>query len=108
MCFPTVGQVATTLRLELHRRRLHRVLIATNSVDGMELAELRALLPYSRWQPDSSVAAEWIPVVELILCARAAAFVGTLPSTFSASVIGQRDLLGLARNTSSFFGGVQP
>ena len=40
----------------------------------------------------------------MLLCARATAFVGTLPSTFSAHILVQRDLLGKRRNTTSFFG----
>lgn len=42
--------------------------------------------------------------VELLLCARAAIFVGTWPSTFSATIVAQRDARGLPRNTTAFFG----
>ena len=104
MCFPSVKQAAASLRVALQQHHLRWLLLATNSVDEAELAELNSLVPFKRWAPDSSILDEWVPVVELLLCARAAAFVGTLPSTFSATVLVQRDLLGIARNTTSFFG----
>jgi len=47
---------------------------------------------------------EWVPHIELLLCVDAAAFTGTVTSTFSASVLAQRDVLGRPRNTTSFFG----
>ena len=69
--------------------------------------ELHALVPFVRWRPPAEVLAstpELVPLVELLLCSRAAAFLGTLPSTFTASILVQRDLRGEARNTSAFFG----
>ena len=94
----------------MRRHRLQSVLLATNSFDEAELAQLHELVPFRRWQPDAAdrPPPEWLPAVELLLCARAAAFVGTLPSTWSASVLVQRDLLGAARNSTSFFGGFAP
>ncbi|KAL1523344.1 hypothetical protein AB1Y20_018289 [Prymnesium parvum] len=109
-CFPSVSSVAAAVRAALQRHGLRRVLLATNSQDADELAKLQALVPFSRWQPAemSRTHPEWIPSVELLLCARAKAFIGTLPSTWSASVLIQRDLLHLGRNTTSFFGGFSP
>ena len=54
--------------------------------------------------PACARAPELVPSVELLLCARAAAFVGTWPSTFSATVVAQRDARLLPRNTTHFFG----
>jgi len=104
MCFPSVALVGQTLRELLRRHALRHVLLATNSIDAAELRALHAEVPHVRWQPRSGIPPEWVPHVELLLCARAAAFVGTLPSTFSTSVVAQRDLLGRERNTSAFFG----
>ena len=44
------------------------------------------------------------PCQELLLCARAAAFLGTWPSTFSATVVAQRDARAAPRNSTHFFG----
>lgn len=44
------------------------------------------------------------PMVEQQLCASAAHFVGTLPSTFSLSITLERDARGLPRDTLSFWG----
>ena len=114
MCYPSVGRVVEALGAAAARHGLARVLLATNSVDEDELAQLRtsadpatARLDVRRWTPPPRISErhpEWVPAVELLLCARAAAFVGTLPSTFSATVLAQRDALGHARNTTAFFG----
>ena len=107
MCFPSVADVATTVRALQRRHGIQQVLLATNSVDEDELAELQDAAPFVRWQPSAQLERErpeWVPAVELLLCAMAAAFVGTLPSTFTASILAQRDVLGQRRNTSSFFG----
>ena len=123
MCFPSVAAAAAAINAAAARHGLTappgarsqgpRVYLATNSVSEAELAELHAQLPggYARWSPDETLLAEqpeWVPTVELLICAGAAAFVGTLPSTFSASVLVQRDRLGRPRNTTSFFGMLPP
>ena len=46
-------------------------------------------------------------VVEQLICAQAAAFVGNVASTFGATVLVERDREELARN-STFFWGVAP
>ena len=107
MCYPSIATVVGALDLLLQRHGLRRVLLATNSVDAHELRALHADLPLKRWQPPaqlSSAHPEWVPTVELLLCAMAAAFVGTLPSTFTASIVVQRDALSQPRNSTSFFG----
>ena len=65
---------------------------------------LARLVPFTLWRPPQAFRAEWVPHVELLLCARADAFVGTLTSTFSAAVLVQRDLRRRRRNTTAFFG----
>ena len=50
-CFPSVEQVAATLRASLVRHGLQRVLLATNSINATELAQLQALVPFQRWEP---------------------------------------------------------
>jgi len=109
-CFPSIAQVAAALHAALRRHRLRSVLLATNSIDAAELQELHATVPFRRWHAGPTAAShpEWVPLVEMLLCARAAAFVGTLPSTWSASVLVQRDLLRKPRNTTAFFGGYAP
>lgn len=107
MCFPSVEFVAAALRAQQRRHGLRRVLLATNTVDAQELAQLRALVDFERWTPPpplQQMHPERIAVVELLMCAMAAAFVGTLPSTFSATILVQRDLLQQPRNSSAFFG----
>ena len=47
---------------------------------------------------------ERVAIVELLLCVGAAAFVSTLPSTFTATVISERDRRLHPRNATSFFG----
>ena len=69
-------------------------------MDETELAQLHELVPFRRWQPEPAATPppEWISTIELLLCARAAAFVGTLPSTWSATGLVQRDLRRAPRN----------
>ena len=38
------------------------------------------------------------------LCAQADAFIGTLPSTFTGTIVAQRDALARPRNSTAFFG----
>ena len=106
MCFPSVAAVAAALDGARRRHGARRVLLATNSRDANELAELRERVEYSRWTPPPTFGAtpELVPAVELLLCARAAAFVGTVSSTFTATVVAQRDLRGEPRNATGFFG----
>ena len=107
MCFPSVGEVAAAIQRAQARHGARRVLLATNSRDELELRGLAALVPYERWVPPDELLAtapELLPTIELLMCARAAAFVGTWPSTFSATVVARRDVRGLGRNTTSFFG----
>ena len=107
MCFPSVDEVAAAVRAAQARHGVQRVLLATNSRDAAELRRLRTLVPYERWEPTARMRArapELVPSVELLLCARATAFVGTWPSTFSATVVAQRDGRLLPRNTTHFFG----
>ena len=107
MCFPSVAQVANALASLQRRHELDKVLLATNSIDPNELRELNEALPYVRWQPPLQLMRErpeWVASIELLLCAMATAFVGTLPSTFTTSILVQRDLLGQPRNTTSFWG----
>jgi hypothetical protein len=107
MCFPSVDEVAAAVRTAQARHGVRRLLLATNSRDAAELRELRTLVPFERWEPTARMRArapELVPSVELLLCARAAAFVGTWPSTFSATVVAQRDARLLPRNTTHFFG----
>lgn len=110
---PAAEQVASTLSVALAEHGLSHLYLATNSIDDAELARLAELVPYRRYSPHSAPDGElarrpeWLPAVELLLCANAAAFVGTLPSTFSASALVQRDLLRRPRNSTRFFGGVR-
>ena len=104
MCYPSMGEVAASLVLLLRRHGIGKVLLATNEVDQSQLRQLQAAVPYERWRPPASVPPEAVPVVEMLLCARAAAFVGTLPSTFTTTILVQRDLRGASRNSTSFFG----
>lgn len=55
----------------------------------------------------SSVLPEHVPIVEQLVCARAAAFVGNVASTFGATVLVERDRRAATRN-STFFWGVAP
>jgi len=107
MCFPSVGEVAAAIQRAQARHGARRVLLATNSRDELELRALAALVPYERWAPPDELRAaapELLPAIELLMCARAAAFVGTWPSTFSATVVARRDVRGLRRNSTAFFG----
>ena len=52
------------------RHGVWRVLLATNSRDASELARLRTLVPYQRWDAGASMHArspELLPSVELLL-----------------------------------------
>jgi hypothetical protein len=104
MCFPSITQAIEAIHTALRRHSLSRVLLATNSIDAVELATLHAAAAVVRWQPPPTMPPEWVPHIELILCAMADAFVGTLPSTYTATVLAQRDARGWGRNTSAFFG----
>ena len=104
MCFPSLPTVAEALHEAAGTHGLSRVFLATNSRDEAEMKELARLVPFTLWRPPQAFRAEWVPHVELLLCARADAFVGTLTSTFSAAVLVQRDLRRRRRNTTAFFG----
>jgi hypothetical protein len=107
-----------------------RVFLATNSRDEAELAQLQTLLPgLRRYKPTLSAAptspaelgvdvsaaeggaggertvpAEWVPMIEQLLCARANLFIGNAASTFSSTVVSERDRHGWPRSTLRFFG----
>ena len=69
-----------SMRTERRRRR---------SRGCIHRGSFRAQVDFVRWDPPRWVAVsrpEWVPHAELLLCAHAAAFVGTLTSTYSASV----------------------
>lgn len=128
MCYPSVQQAAAAIRQAIDRHSAglsaglprpasggaRSVLLATNSIDAAEIDELRLELARGarevallRWAPPPALlreSPELVPAVEMLLCARAELFVGTLPSTFSATILVQRDALGRPRNTTSFFG----
>ena len=106
MCFSSVAAVAAALDGARAATGARRVLLATNSRDANELAELRERVETraGRRRQRSARRLELVPAVELLLCARAAAFVGTVSSTFTATVVAQRDLRGEPRNATGFFG----
>ena len=104
MCYPSIPTVAYSLNTMKQLHGLQHVLLATNSLDDEELESLQRKILYKRWHPPRGTPPEWVPIVDLLLCAMADAFVGTLPSTFTASIIAQRDLMGRPRNTTAFFG----
>ena len=104
MCFPSIQQIAESLRLLMARHGLREVLLATNEQDAAELDRLRSLVPFRRWSPPTTLPPELIPLVELLLCREAEAFIGTFPSTFSTTILAQRDVRGANRSTTSFFG----
>ena len=94
MCFPSIQQIAESLRLLMARHGLREVLLATNEQDAAELDRLRSLVPFRRWSPPTTLPPELIPLVELLLCREAEAFIGTFPSTFSTTILAQRDVRG--------------
>jgi hypothetical protein len=102
-----------------------RIFLATNSRDTKELARLEKLLPgLRRYKPKllappaspselgaeamagggAGVPAEWVPMIEQLVCAKANFFIGNAASTFSSTVVSERDRHGWARSTLHFSG----
>ena len=114
MCSPSTGDVADTIDRLLRRHGLHDVFVATNSPSSPEMALLRTTLPIRTFTPPVSAEApggsllfarpERLPVLEQLIAARAAVFAGNLVSTFTATVVVERDRRSHPRDTTVFWG----
>ena len=114
MCSPSTRDVADTIDRLLHRHGLHDVFVATNSPSSPEMALLRTTLPIRTFTPPVSAEApggsilfarpERLPVLEQLIAARAAVFAGNLVSTFTATIVVERDRRRHPRDTTVFWG----
>lgn len=106
MCFPSIAQAAAFANRAAARHGVTALLVATNSRDPQELAELeRALaLPFRRAPELFAGAPEHLSMVEQLLCAQATFFMGNVASTFTATVVHERDVRGSARDTLYLWG----
>ena len=101
MCFPSIAQVAAFANRAMSRHGVEAILLATNSRNSQELAELRQALavPFHRASEMFTGQPEHLPLVEQLLCAQAVFFIGNVASTFTATVVHERDLREFPRDT---------
>lgn len=108
MCYPHVEEVSSAILATMARVRLRHVYLATDS-PRPELFEapLRAhgvhFVRYADAAP-AAAPAEHLLLVDQLVCAHAAFFLGNAPSTVTSTIVHERDKLGLPRNSTDFFG----
>lgn len=119
MCDPSADDVVEAARQLLFHAEVSKfggLFLATNIRDEevllddlRERLQVKLGLVLRRWKdlPKAfldSTAMEHVPVLDLLIAARAQLFVGNAVSTFSMNVLMERDLRGVPRNSTAFCG----
>jgi peptide-O-fucosyltransferase len=93
--FPSLDDVAAQARQARAANNLRRVFLATDATAD-EVERLQRTLPFDRWVPPAGE--RWADgeaaIVDQILAARAAHFIGSAGSTFTTVIMEERELAG--------------
>ena len=115
MCYPPAEAIAVQILAALRRWNLSRVFIATDSprpelfediltARGVTFSKIRQTRARGGAYEDATVSAEFALPVDVQVCAEAPYFLGNVPSTVTATIVQERDVLRQPRSRTDFFG----